>query len=871
MKKVILLALLVPAMAYGQIVENFEQGNTNNWVQSTTGRWKADGSEPLTGNFSLHHVFDNPDAGNDRIGLPLKNLHPSDGTTTWTFIVRHGYDPSSSNNWAVFLMSDAGPASMTLDGGANSYAIGVNITGSDDTLRLVKIKGSTVTTVVNCRINWQNNIGISTPVKIVIERSAGGNWTASVFRINGTLLKSSSGADSELFSTAWFGILYRYSSTRDRLLWMDDIAIDGNFYEDNAAPIVVSCIPSGRSSIEVVFSEPLADSSIFAENFSLNGQSGSATTIIRISEVKYFVQFSGAFKNKTSNNLVIHSLCDKAGNCTGDVQIPFTPVWAEAGDVVITEIMSDPVPEVALPPAEYLEITNRSDYTLNLKNWKLNSGDQSTIINEVSVREGEMLILCSQADTLLFKKFGRTCGLKQFPILTDGGKLIYLADSTGSLIHGVEYSSEWYRDELKKDGGWSLEMVDTGFPFSGEVNWKVSISRKGGTPGQVNSVAGSNPDNSFYGILNVFPEDSANIIVTFSEPVLTMKGNHDIIISDVKSLSSVEQADPLFRIFRLRPVSPLGQNHVYQIEIAGDIADFSGNPIQRKSYSFELTEDASESDILFNELLFNPFPGDNDYIELFNPSDKSIDLSDLQFVSVSETGDTSQLYQVSAVKRCFLPGTYYVSSVSPERTIDRYFSSVPENIFKSGSLPSMPDDKGHLILFNRQLDRIDEVRYSEKMHFSLLAGYEGVALEKRSPDLKSNDAASWHSAAENSGWGTPGAPNSIYTEFPAGADKVSFSSTKISPDSDGFEDFLEMHFSLTGSSNVITVSVFDETGRYVKKVANNLLAGPGTTILWDGTSADNSLVSSGIYVILITIFDDSGKTKQWKKACAVLR
>jgi hypothetical protein len=183
----------------------------------------------------------------------------------------------------------------------------------------------------------------------------------------------------------------------------------------------------------------------------------------------------------------------------------------------------------------------------------------------------------------------------------------------------------------------------------------------------------------------------------------------------------------------------------------------------------------------------------------------------------------------------------------------------------------MPDDKGHLILFNRQLDRIDEVHYSEKLHYPLLSGYEGVALEKRSPRLNSNDALSWHSATESSGWGTPGAPNSVYTEMPAEADQVTFSSTKISPDNDGFEDFLEMHFNLTGSSNIISVTVFDETGRYVRKVANNLLAGPVTTIFWDGTSADNSLVSSGIYVILITLFDESGKTNQWKKACSVIR
>ena len=133
------------------------------------------------------------------------------------------------------------------------------------------------------------------------------------------------------------------------------------------------------------------------------------------------------------------------------------------------------------------------------------------------------MIICQASDATLFEKYGRVSGLKQFPSLTDGGKLICLTDSSGTLIHGVEYSSGWYNDDLKSDGGWSLEMIDTAFPFYGEANWISSVARKGGTPGSVNSVTKSNPDNSFSGVTNVFPEDSVTIVVSFSEPVLNIQ------------------------------------------------------------------------------------------------------------------------------------------------------------------------------------------------------------------------------------------------------------------------------------------------------------------------------------------------------------
>jgi len=146
-----------------------------------------------------------------------------------------------------------------------------------------------------------------------------------------------------------------------------------------------------------------------------------------------------------------------------------------------------------------------------------------------------------------------------------------------------------------------------------------------------------------------------------------------------------------------------------------------------------------------------------------------------------------------------------------------------------------------------------------------------VALEKTGIRNKSEEAMNWHSASESCGWGTPGAPNSVLVELTSSSDKVVFSSTKISPDNDGFEDFLEIGFSLKGNGNVVSVTVFDETGNYVKKIADNLFAGSEATMTWDGTAADGKLVCTGIYIVFITLYDDTGKTEKWKKVCTVIR
>jgi hypothetical protein len=871
MKKVILLVLIMPFQAYGQIIENFETGSLTNWVQSIEGRWNADTTSPVSGRFSLHHVFDNPDAGSDCIGIQVKNLHPGEGDVRCSFRIMHGYEPSSSNNWAVYLISDAAPAVIAADGSVNGYAVGVNLTGSDDTLRLWKIRGNKIATVVNCGINWQNDIGTSADVRITAERSVEGKWIISVHRRDETLIAVSQGTDGEIVMTAWFVVRYKYSSSRDRMLWIDNITIEGIFHEDINPPGLTGCITAGKDAVRIVFDEMPDDKSVTAQNFSIDGLN-RATSVIRKSDLEYLVMFAGKFENKVINNLIINKLCDMSGNCVENMQVPFAPAWAERGDVVITEIMCDPTPEVSLPPVKYIELTNRTGYQFNLSEWMISTVSTTAFFPETHLPPSGILLICSTQDTSYLLKYGMVKGIKQFPSLTETGKLLCLEESPGMLIHGVEYSSGWYGDELKSGGGWSLEMTDLRFPFFQEGNWKASSSKKGGTPGSSNSSAGSNPDYYFQGILNVFPDDSTTISIKFSEPVFDLYGKPGSISIKGEEIVTLNPVDPLNREFSVKVSPALAGKKTYELNVSPDMADFAGNHIRKGSFAFGLAENPGPGEIMFNELLFNPLPGDPDYIELYNCSGKIIDAGRLVLVSVNDaTGDTSQLYPVSPEKRCIMPGSFFALTTDKGKICSRYLSADPEFIFEVSSMPSMPDDKGHLVLYSRELDRIDEVYYSYKMHYSLLTEYEGIALEKTGPLNSSGEAVNWHSASGSSGWGTPGAPNSIHAETPADADEVTFSSSRITPNSDGNEDILEIRFRLEGTGNVISVTIFDERGNHIKKVAENFFAGQDAVLIWDGTADDGTAVNTGIYIVFISLYNDTGRTGRWKKVCTVIR
>ncbi len=870
MKKVILLTLLIPYISFGQVVEDFESGSADNWIQSTEGHWKADTTASLSGVFSFHHIFDNPVAGTDQAGIELKNLHPSEGITRWSFSVKYEYDPSSSNNWCVFLISDSNPAQMMTDGNTSGFAIGVNLTGYDDTLRLYKFKESRVTTLVTCGLKWQSSAGIIEPVRITVERSPEGIWNVDVCKMNDESLSSDSGTDEELFPFSWFGIFYRYSSAKDRLLWFDDLLIEGVFYEDNEAPAVTALKVSGQNSVELTFNEVPDDENLLPD-ISLNTAENKAIAITRKNEFVYDVQFSGQLTNKSLNHILINKVCDMRNNCITNLEIPFMPLWPERGDVIISEIMADPVPAISLPGHEYIEIVNRTEFSFTMKNWLLRYGGQSTRFPDISIGASERLILCSISDTSIFKKFGKTAGLKPFPVLADGKGTICLTDSLLNLVHGLEYSSDWYYDELKAGGGWSLEMIDINSPFYTEGNWKASLSRTGGTPGSENSVSGNNPDLSFYGIQHVFPTDSSNIIIKFTESVFCLQEKKNSIKITGNDIQNLFPTDLLFKEYCLKTGFPLRSREIYNIEITGDVLDFAGNKMVKGNFRFGLPEASMQGDLLFNELLFNPFPGDPDYLELFNNSESILDASRLQVVSLSKSSDTSEVFVLSDEPLCILPGSYYAITSDRLRISDRYFSADPEFLYETSSFPSMSDDEGHLILYNKELDLIDEVVYNKSMHYSLLPDDEGIALEKTGPHNKSEDKVNWHSASEISGWGTPGAPNSVYNELPVTEDRVVLSSSRITPDNDGNEDVLAIQFNLTGNGNVISLSVFDETGSYVRKIASNMLMGAEGSLIWDGTAADGSPVKNGIYIILISLYDDTGKIKSWKKVCTVIR
>ncbi|MCJ7820286.1 MAG: hypothetical protein MUP53_03710, partial [Bacteroidales bacterium] len=632
MKKIItLLSVLLPLCLSAQVSFSFEEGSTAGWIFNAPGRWDTDGVNPISGLYSLHHVFDNSEPAVDVAIFSISGLCPDCGEATWEFTLRHGADPSSSNKWSFILSSNVGIEGILSGSGYEGYVTGVNLAGYDDTLRLWRISGGKISTVITTGVNWQNDIGTDGIVTIRVTRSSGGEWHMYVEawgmekgvwnERHGSLSNNpetweteqgaknlgqepQAGKGSKASLWKYTGISYTYTSTRDRLLWLDDVSVNGVFIADTLPPGIVSIVAPAPDILEVTFDEEPDPSVLEPANIRISGGIVISSVAGKTPET-YELHLEDNIGNRVSQELTFDILCDRDGNCSSSVSKGFIPVYGVTGDVVISEIMADPSPPVQLPDDEYLELANLTADSLSLCRWFLIADNDTVILPAIWIRRNERLILCSLSDVNKFSGFGRSVGLAGFPSLNDGGETLSLRDSRGALIHAVTYSGACYKDEWRSGGGWSMEMTDTGNPFNAPDTWRASGDPSGGTPGRNNSLDIPAPDTQCPEIIAAYPLNNASIRIVFDETVTGAFFPDEWDIDGIRAEGAVSD-DIADRAIVIILREPLTAGRVYTVTMPMTVSDFAGRVPCMPAVSLGLPGQPFAGDILFNEILFDP-------------------------------------------------------------------------------------------------------------------------------------------------------------------------------------------------------------------------------------------------------------------------
>ena len=550
-------------------------------------------------------------------------------------------------------------------------------------------------------------------------------------------------------------------------------------------------------------------------------------------------------------------------------ETPKPPVPPAIGfrELVINEIFADESPRVELPAAEFVELYNPTDQTVNLKNCTLGDPTAKAVLPDVDVPPKSYIILCANAFIADFQPFGSAVGLSNFPSLNNAGDEITLRNPVGQIIDQVAYSDKWYRDATKSDGGWSLEQIDAANACGEEGNWLAANAGAGGTPGKPNSVAASKPDQTPPVLLAAEMPEPNRIRLVFNERMDTVSMADPLNYSTEPNLKivSFEIAKPVRREVILTLAASVQPKTVYTLT-ARNLKDCNQNAAATQQVRFALPEPADSSDVVINEVLFNPRVGGVDFVEVYNRSDKYINLKDWQLANV-ENSLVANRKTCTAANRLLPPGTYAVFTTDVKLLATYHPKYRPETVVAM-PLPTYYDEAGTVVLLDSRGRIIDRFDYSEDFHFPMLADKEGVSLERIAFAAPTNNAASWHSAAATEGYATPGYLNSQTLQTVSGPG-FRIEPKVITPNEDGYHDFAALHYQFATQGNLATVTVFDVAGRQVRQLANNVSLATEGFFTWDGTNQSGAKVRSGRYVVALSVFNADGSQRIFKEDVVV--
>ncbi len=642
---------------------------------------------------------------------------------------------------------------------------------------------------------------------------------------------------------------------------------------DIAPPRMLSATALTTTSLQISFNEPIHNT-LTINNFSANNGLGAPQSIVIENDTSVVLTFANAFVSNQNNTLTTNGAVDCAGNVlnNGTISFAFLSVSAASRyDLLINEIYADPTPSLGLPEQEYIEIYNRSTKNIQLQGMLLASGSSGCFLPFYVIQPNTYVIITS-TDIGDFTPYGKNFHLSGFPSPSNGGDDLRLEAAGGDIIDAVKYDISWYGDNTKNDGGFSLERINSNKPCETETNWHASNALIGGTPGTVNSINETSLDQIAPQLIRAFPVSPTQIQLYFSEAMnsTTAANPSNFSIDNGIGVPSSSFANsPYFNLITLNLATPLQNGKRYKITANLGVKDCVGNALSApQAAEIGLPEQADTNDVIINEILFNPNTNGTDFVELYNRSNKVINLSACAVAQGNANGTIGTPVQITTDYLLF-PGDYLVLTPDPITLKQQYNVPNPTQMMQL-SLPTLDDKTGSIALVSNGnlLDRLD---YSEDWHYAFLADKNGVSLERIFFDSPTQNANNWHSAATDVGSATPTYKNSqartVKTDNKTA--ELTISPDVISPDGDGFNDFCLINYLSDTNIPTANISVFDAGGRLVKVLARNQLLEPATGLQWDGTNAAGEKVTLGYYIILAELFAPNGAVAKIKKTVVV--
>lgn len=262
--------------------------------------------------------------------------------------------------------------------------------------------------------------------------------------------------------------------------------------------------------------------------------------------------------------------------------------------------------------------------------------------------------------------------------------------------------------------------------------------------------------------------------------------------------------------------------------------------------------------VIITEIMYNPLPGNEEWIEVYNSGVSHVDLQNWRL------GDERlpEGMEITPESYPLAPGEYVAIGKSMAAFIP-FGSSIRSIVMQTG-YPQLNNDGDAVVVRNAGGITSDSVRYEENW-----STMPGISLERIRLSGESNGSLHWGNCVDPSG-GTPGRINSLFYIVLAPRVEILVSPNPFSPDGDGWEDEAVIEFNLPMETSHIRLEIYDRTGKRIKTLLNHQPAGSAGSVTWDGRDDEGKSIPIGVYIIFLeAIRQTTGKLESGKGVIVV--
>lgn len=476
--------------------------------------------------------------------------------------------------------------------------------------------------------------------------------------------------------------------------------------------------------------------------------------------VSFFIPFQG-----TSELQMIIRL-----NVTGDEYLPNNNkiVRVEFGikpfSIVVNEIMYRPT----APEPEWVEITNTSNDSINLKSWKISdnrTASRYTITSTDYYLKQKDFVLITKDSINLYETRPDVAGkifiVSALPALNNDSDAVVIFDHRGKIIDSAFYKSSW-----GGAGGKSLERIEPTAPTTLKSNWGTCAHPDGATPNRKNSLTQKDFDLSIRAILfePVNPITANELMINsaiINKGKLTVENfsielyldankdsvyqSSELIVSSIFS-NQINSTDSI--IFSQSIATPTVGTYTFIARVIFTNDEDTLNNIKLASVFVGYKSNT----IVINELMFAPVGGEPEWFELFNISTDTVNIQNWK---ISNRNSFSK-YLITSSQIVLLPKEYLVVTKDTSLLFDKR-RDIPSKIIQSLSIPTylFSNNGDAAVLFDNRNVIIDSIIYQ-----SSWGGTGGKSLERVEAALTPLDSTNWGNSLDSTG-ATPGKQNYI--------------------------------------------------------------------------------------------------------------